>query len=277
MYYGEIKKVDIANGPGVRVSLFVSGCTHHCVDCFNAETWNPRFGQEFTEKTKEEILEALAPEHIAGLTVLGGEPFEPDNQRALLPLLREVRERFPEKSIWVYSGYLFDKEIQSTLPAGTVLPPDKAVEALLPGEGVNVLIVESGRERAEVWYRCGTPSPRAAGTQKPEAQGEDAPAEAAEQARARRRAMLHRAIDQAGDDLMSLSPEKVVIRLGAPYRSANCEATEELLSLIDVLVDGKFIRMEKDLSLRFRGSRNQRLIDVKASRAAGGVTLWEPS
>ncbi|MBQ6734966.1 MAG: anaerobic ribonucleoside-triphosphate reductase activating protein [Lachnospiraceae bacterium] len=188
MNYGEIKKVDIANGPGVRVSLFVSGCTHHCPGCFNADTWDFGFGKEYTAGTQEEILEALSPPHIAGLTVLGGEPFEPDNQRELLPLIREVRSRFPEKSVWMYSGYLFDREILSTLPAGEVLP------------------------EPPVWV---------------------------------------------------------------PYRSAHCEVTDELLSLIDVLVDGKFIAAEKDLSLRFRGSRNQRLIDVQASLSAGTVTLWQ--
>ena len=100
MKYGEIKKIDIANGPGVRVSLFVSGCTHHCKGCFNPETWDFEYGNVFTEDTQEQIFEMLAPDYIAGLTVLGGEPFEPDNQRALLPFLKEERKRYPQKNIW---------------------------------------------------------------------------------------------------------------------------------------------------------------------------------
>ena len=109
MNYGEIKKCDIANGEGVRVSLFVSGCTHKCRGCFNPETWDFGFGKPFTENTEEEILLALEPYYINGLSLLGGEPFEPDNQRALLPFLRKVKERFPTKNIWCYTGYLFDK------------------------------------------------------------------------------------------------------------------------------------------------------------------------
>ena len=103
MNYGTIKKNDIANGEGVRVSLFVSGCTHHCRNCFNEEAWDFRFGRPFTGETQQEILKALEPGYINGLTLLGGEPFEPENQRALLPFLRRVRERFPEKDIWCYT------------------------------------------------------------------------------------------------------------------------------------------------------------------------------
>ena len=110
MYYGEIKKCDIANGEGVRVSLFVSGCTHHCPGCFNQDTWDFHYGKEYTEETEAEILGALAPSYINGLTLLGGEPFEPQNQRRLL---RKVKEQYPEKNIWCYSGYLFDKELLS--------------------------------------------------------------------------------------------------------------------------------------------------------------------
>ena len=191
MYYGEIKKVDIANGPGVRVSLFVSGCTHHCEGCFNPETWDFRYGKEYTEETQAEILEALAPAHIAGLTVLGGEPMEPVNQRVLLLLYRAVRETLPEKTIWVYSGYTLDREIMSSLPAGEALPEDAAPSA----------------EHAA----------------------------------------------------------------GKPFRSAHCEVTDEILSLIDVLVDGEFVLAQKDLSLQFRGSRNQRLTDVRQSLKTGSV------
>lgn len=172
MYYGEIKKCDIANGEGVRVSLFVSGCTHHCPGCFNHDTWAFDYGREYTEETEEEILNALAPDYINGLSLLGGEPFEPQNQEVLVGLLRKVKERYPKKNIWCYSGYLFDKELL-------------------------------GESRA----RCGY--------------------------------------------------------------------TDEMLSMIDVLVDGRFVEALKDIRLVFRGSSNQRVIDVKKSLEAGEVVLWE--
>ncbi len=172
MHYGALKKTDIANGPGVRVSLFVSGCTHHCRDCFNPETWDFSYGKEYTDDTVEEVLSALAPDYIEGLTVLGGEPFEPDNQRALLPLYRAVRERFPGKTIWAYSGYTL----------GDILP-------------------ESG--------------------------------------------------------------------------GAHTEVTDEILSLLDVLVDGEFVAEQKNITLKFRGSENQRIIDVPESLAAGRAVIVE--
>lgn len=172
MNYGEIKKTDIANGPGVRVSLFVSGCTHHCKGCFNPETWDFDYGNPFTEDTQEQIFELLAPEYISGLTVLGGEPFEPQNQRVLAPFLEETRKRHPQKNIWCYTGYLLDEEL---------------------------------------WK-------------------------------------------------------------GSPAR---CEVTDEMLSYLDVLVDGEFMQEEKDVSLRFRGSRNQRLIDVPKSLNQGKVCLYK--
>ena len=175
MNYGEIKRTDIANGEGVRVSLFVSGCTHHCQGCFNKETWDFAYGKEFTKETEEELLRALSPSYIAGLTLLGGEPMEPENQRALLPFLHRVREAYPEKNIWCYTGYLFDRELQGT-----------------------------GRAR--------------------------------------------------------------------------CEVTDEMLSLIDVMVDGEFIQEQKNISLRFRGSENQRVIDVKKSLEEGEAKLaMEPA
>ena len=173
MYYGEIKKYDIANGIGVRVSLFVSGCTHQCKGCFNADTWDFKYGDLFTDETAGEILAALEPDYIAGLTLLGGEPFEPANQRVLLPLLQKVRRQFPEKTVWCYSGYLYDAELLS-------------------------------------------------------------------ESRAR------------------------------------CECTDEMLALIDVLVDGRFVEELKDISLQFRGSSNQRVIDLKQTRAAGQLILWQP-
>lgn len=171
MNYAEIKKTDIANGEGVRVSLFVSGCRRHCKNCFNKVTWDFAYGKPFTEETQEELFEALAPDYIAGLTLLGGDPMEPENQRALLPFVREVRRRFPQKSIWCYTGYTF---------------LDGALE-----EG-----------------------------------------------------------------------------------QANCEVTRELISLLDVLVDGRFVEELKDIRLVFRGSSNQRVIDVKRTLSSGNVVLY---
>ena len=172
MYYATIKKHDVANGVGVRVSLFVSGCTHRCKGCFNAEAWDFSYGSPYTEETEREVLEAADKSYIAGLSLLGGEPFEPQNQRALLPLLRKFRARFPQKDVWCYTGYTLDKDLR-------------------PG----------GR--------------------------------------------------------------------------AYCEATEEMLSLLDVAVDGEFVEAKKDLKLRFRGSSNQRIIDVPRTLAAGEVRLWK--
>ena len=172
MNYATIKNCDIANGPGVRISLFVSGCTHRCKGCFNEVAWDFDYGQPFTQETIEEILNMLAPPHIAGITLLGGEPFEPQNQPALLDLLRQIKLKMPEKSIWAFSGYLFEKDILA------------------------------GR----------------------------------------------------------LGPKEI---------------TQEFVSYLDVLVDGPFILEKKDLMLRFRGSSNQRIIDMNKTRAAGEVVLWK--
>ena len=166
MYYGEIKDCDIANGEGVRVTLFVSGCTNHCEQCFQPQTWAFDYGQPFTRETEDRILELLAPDYINGLTLLGGEPFEPENQRALLPFLRRVRAAYPLKNIWAYSGFTYEELLN-------------------------------------------------------------------------------------------------------PECHAHFAATEALLDLLDVLVDGRFVESLKDISLRFRGSSNQRLIDLNASRRAG--------
>ena len=170
MNYGTIKNYDIANGTGVRVSLFVSGCRHHCKGCFNSETWDFNYGNPYTKEVEAEILEALKPAYIQGFSLLGGEPFEPENQRALLPFLKKVRERFPKKNIWCYTGYLFDKELL-------------------------------GESRAR------------------------------------------------------------------------CECTDEMLSLIDVLVDGEFVQELYSVALAFRGSENQRIIDVKKSLETGEI-VW---
>lgn len=160
MYYGAIKNCDIANGLGVRVSLFVSGCRNGCKDCFQPETWNFSYGKPFTEDTEKQIIEMLTPPYISGLTVLGGEPFEPENQRELLPFLKRVRAKFPNKNIWIYTGFTFEE-------------------------------------------------------------------------------------------------------LSDPACRACTEEINEILSLIDTLVDGRFERDKKDITLKFRGSKNQRVINVQ--------------
>lgn len=168
MNYATIKNCDIANGPGVRVSLFVSGCTHRCPGCFNQVAWDFDYGEPFTEETVQSILNMLRPNYIRGLTLLGGEPFEPQNQPAIVELLRRIKTELPTKSIWAFSGYLYED-------------------------------IVSGK-------------------------------------------------------------------LGN---------TKEYLSYLDVLVDGPFILEKKNLSLRFRGSENQRLIDIPKTLTTGTVTLWE--
>jgi len=160
-----IKKVDIADGIGVRVSVFVSGCTHHCKNCFNPETWNFDYGTPYTAETEQEIIDALKPSYIRGLTLLGGEPFEPENQRVLVGLLRRVRAELPQKDIWSYSGYTFEE---------------------LTGES-----------------------------------------------------------------------------------RARCEVTDEMLSMLDILVDGEYVDALRNIRLKFRGSENQRILDVQRSLQEG--------
>ena len=171
MNFATIKWADVANGPGVRVSLFVSGCTHRCPGCFNEEAQDFSYGKPFTDAEEEQILDALGFQPIRGLSLLGGEPFAPDNQRTLLPFLRRVKEKCPQKEIWCYSGYTLE----------------------------------------ELWKDS----------------------------------------------------------------RARCECTDEMLSLIDILVDGPFVEAEKDLGLRFRGSANQRILDVPASMEAHAPVLWD--
>ena len=173
MHYANIKYCDISNGPGVRTSLFVSGCTHHCKNCFNAVTWDFAYGNPFTPEVEKTILQQTAPRYIAGLSLLGGEPMEPENQPALLAFVRRFKQQFPDKTVWCYSGYTWEQ---------------------LTGKSVS---------------RC------------------------------------------------------------------RCEATDELLALLDVLVDGEFVQELHDITLRFRGSSNQRLIDVPATLKNGAVTLWQ--
>lgn len=171
MNYAEIKNCDIANGPGVRVSLFVSGCEHHCPGCFNAVAWDHGYGNPFTETVEQQLLNMLRPAYIKGLTLLGGEPFDPQNQDAVVSFLRQVKAEYPKKSIWAFTGYLY--------------------EDLLSG------------------------------------------------------------------------------RVGSK------ETVAEFLEYLDVLVDGPFVEAKKNLTLRFRGSENQRIIDVPASLSAGTVVLWK--
>ena len=170
MYYGKIKKCDIANGEGIRVSLFVSGCRNRCKGCFQPETWDFNYGNLFTEITAEEIFSAVDNPSVRGLSILGGEPMEPENQREILPFLREFKARFPDKTVWIYTGNLYEE---------------------LTGES----------------------------------------------------------------------------RVYTEY-------TDEILSLCDILVDGRFVEEEKSLGLRFRGSKNQRVIDMNETRGLGEIVIW---
>ena len=171
MFYGAIKNCDVANGDGVRVALFVSGCTNRCKGCFQPETWDFHYGEPFTKLTADKIEELLAPDYINGLSLLGGDPMEPKNQFALWPFIKKVKEDFPNKTIWCYTGFTLDK------------------------------LLEDGSY-------------------------------------------------------------------------CRCAATDDLLKRIDVLVDGPFIEEQKDISLRFRGSRNQRIIDMNKTREQMKVVLW---
>lgn len=170
MNYAGIKFCDIANGKGCRTVLFVSGCRNACKGCFQPQTWDFLYGQEFDETVQKEILKSLEPEYIQGLTLLGGEPFEPENQEALLPFMRKVKAAYPKKDVWAYTGYIYDRDL-----------------------------VEGGCKHTK--------------------------------------------------------------------------DTEELLSMIDILVDGPFIEEKKDITLKFRGSANQRVIDLRATMAGGNICL----
>ncbi len=172
MNYGRIKNCDIADGEGVRVTLFVSGCTNRCEGCFQPETWDFSYGKPFTRAVEEELLNLLAPSFIKGLTLLGGEPFEPDNQRVLMPFLKRVRTVYPEKDVWAFTGFTLEQLLHSS------------------------------------------PHPR-------------------------------------------------------------CEVTDQMLSYIDVLVDGRFEKDKKNIMLRFRGSENQRLIDLVSTLQTGEIVLWD--
>lgn len=169
MKYGEIKYCDIANGNGVRTTLFVSGCRHRCPHCFNPETWSFDFGKEFTPEVWEEIFQSTK-DYINGLTLLGGDPCEPENQRALIPFLREYKKRFPQKDVWCYTGFTYE--------------------------------------------------------------------------------------ELCGDS------------------RANIEVTREFLELVDILIDGRYVEELKNIGLIFRGSSNQRIIDMNLTRSRGEMTLW---
>ena len=168
MNYGAIKKCDIANGVGVRTVLFVSGCTHHCKGCFQPETWNFDYGERYTKETEDEIIESLRPDYVDGITLLGGEPFEPENQRELVKLLRRIKKELPQKTVWSFSGFTYE--------------------------------------------------------------------------------------ELTGDS------------------RAVCEVTNEMLSMLD---DGEFVEAKRNISLRFRGSENQRLIDMNKTRKEGKIVLWD--
>ena len=171
MNYADIKQYDVANGIGVRVSLFVSGCTHACEGCFNKEAWDFNYGKPFTDKEIDDIISYMSPSYVSGLSLLGGEPMEQQNQEGILPLLRRVHETYPEKTVWMYTGYLFDEDI-----------------------------------------------------------------------------------------------------LGRMCKES--EISREIISYIDILVDGPFILARKNLKVNFRGSDNQRIIDVKKSLETGEVIHW---
>ena len=173
MYYGNIKKFDIANGEGIRTSLFVSGCTNRCKNCFQPETWDFTYGKPFTEEVWEEIFNSMKIPSVRGLTILGGEPMEVENQKALLPFIREFKKRYPTKDLWVFTGNLYEELTDSSL--------------------------------------------------------------------------------------------------AHPKRIAE---TDELLSYVDILVDGRFEEEKKRLGLRFRGSENQRIIDMNKTRENGEIVIW---
>lgn len=174
MHYGALKKFDIANGEGIRTSLFVSGCRNRCKNCFQPETWDFNYGKSFSEEVKKEIYDSMRSSSVRGITVLGGEPMEPENQREILPFLREFRERFPDKTVWLFTGNLY---------------------------------------------------------------------------------------------------EELTGALGAHPKCL--DITAELLSLVDILVDGRFEEDKKRLGLRFRGSSNQRIIDMNKTREAGEIVIWD--
>lgn len=219
MNYANIKKTDVANGPGIRVSLFVSGCTHRCRGCFNSEAWDFRYGREYTRETEEEILQALAPDYIRGLSILGGEPMEPENRGTVLTLLKAVRRQYPQKDIWCYTGYDYEKDL-----------------LVWAGEGFHIG-VEAGADRA--------------------VETADGVTDGATEM-----------VDCTADKTMETG-NGMVLRAEEAGEGVADRTVRELLDCIDVLVDGEFVEERKNLRLAFRGSENQRLINVKESLQAG--------
>ncbi len=140
MNYGKIKWYDIADGPGVRVALFVSGCRNHCKNCFNPETWDFAYGEPFTKEVEDSIMKGLEPDHIKGLTLLGGDPFEPENAKVLAPFVERVRANYPNKTIWCYTGYTFDELLTGKrIPIDTVLRIFRCLDILVDGRFVEAL------------------------------------------------------------------------------------------------------------------------------------------
>lgn len=224
MNYATIKKTDVANGPGIRVSLFVSGCTHHCKGCFNSEAWDFGYGQPYTAETEEEILQALAPDYIRGLSLLGGEPMEPANRGAVLSLVQKVRQRYPGKDIWCYTGYDYERDLLRWM----------ALESAENSRGRDSALPDQAKRESI----CTVKSEKSG-----RACHED-----------------NRAKLQGSEN-----GEK-----GCAEEAATGQVGQ-LLSLIDVLVDGEFMEERKNLRLAFRGSENQRLVDVKESLRQGRV------
>ena len=148
MNYGVIKKTDIANGPGVRVSLFVSGCRNHCKGCFNPETWDFNYGKTFDRETKDEIIQALSPYYISGLSLLGGDPFEPENQLVLVDFVKEVKSLYPDKTIWCWTGYKFEESLVST--AELLKYIDVLVDGKFEQELKNITLKFQGSENQRV-------------------------------------------------------------------------------------------------------------------------------
>lgn len=154
MNYATIKFNDIANGPGVRISLFVSGCRHHCKNCFNKEAWDFDYGKKYTQETQDRILSALSPDYVSGLSLLGGEPFEPENQSTLLSLLKATKEKYPQKDIWCYTGSDFEKDILSGKCSHTALDMLKYIDVIVDGKFIeekkNLRLIFRGSENQNI-------------------------------------------------------------------------------------------------------------------------------
>ncbi len=274
MNYMKIKKRDISNGPGVRVSLYVSGCRHHCKNCFNPETWSFEAGELYDESVTEQIIEELKPSYVKGISLLGGDPFEPENQAELVKLLRRVRSEVPEKTVWCYTGYDYEKDILtgklSKENRGQALKDSSA--AILDKE----FVMCSGEGFGSNSDGCFVANfdeglMASSGEGLMTSSGEGLSASSSEELMASSSEEL---MASSGEGLSASSDEGFAA--GSEYESASCseDTAMELLSLIDVLVDGEFAEELKVVDLRFRGSTNQRIIDVKKSLETDDVVLW---